>query len=188
MRSFHSYRRLCTSQDGGTAIEFALVSSLLFMLTLAIIEYSYMMFIASTLESAVLSASRFGITGRTIEGVTRDEVIRDIINERTFGLVPTESITIETKVYPSFDKIEQAEPFDDQNHNGSRDEGESFTDVNGNGVWDSDMGAAGLGGPGDVVLYTVDYTGGALTKMFTPILGDIRYHATVAVRNEPFES
>jgi hypothetical protein len=74
-----------------------------------------------------------------------------------------------------------------QSHYGARDlrgEGESFTDVNVNGTWDSDMGVAGLG---DVVLYTIECEAGAMTGRFASIIGTIRHHATVAVRNEPFE-
>ncbi|MBN8850192.1 MAG: pilus assembly protein, partial [Sphingomonas sp.] len=50
------------------------------------------------------------------------------------------------------------EPFVDSNHNGVRDAGECFTDINGNGVWDSDPGANGQGGASDVTMYTMTAT------------------------------
>jgi Flp pilus assembly pilin Flp len=180
--------RLAREEAGAAAVEFALVATAFFMMLIAVFEYSYVLFIGASLESAVLTASRYGITGSTEEGVTREDIIRDIILERTLNLLPVEDMTITTKVYQRFDQIGQAEPFTDSNNNGVRDEGEAFTDVNGNGVWDDDMGLAGLGGPGDIVLYTVEYTAGALTDLFTPILGQIQHRAAVAVRNEPFGS
>ena len=79
--------------------------------------------------------------------------------------------TIRTLVYSSFDQIGQPEPFTDGNGNGAHDAGEAFNDVNGNGEWDDDMGAAGLGGPGDIVLYDIEYETGAVTRFFEPIFG-----------------
>ena len=49
------------------------------------------------------------------------------------------------------------------------------------------MGAAGLGGPGDIVLYDIEYETGAITRFFEPIFGRVVHRAAVAVRNEPFE-
>lgn len=72
------------------------------------------------------------------------------------------------------------------NSNGQRDAGETFSDVNGNGAWDADMGRAGLGGPGDIVVYEVSYETTGLTSFMRPILGAVTHVATVAVRNEPF--
>lgn len=175
-------------ERGATAVEFALVGGVFVLLLVSVIEYAYVLFVGASLESAVLTASRFGITGATEGGLAREDIIRDIIRERTFNLLPAERLVISAKVYQRFDQIGRPEPFTDRNGNKIKDEGEPFTDVNGNGVWDDDMGRAGLGGPGDIVLYSVDYPAGALTGLFTPILGDVRHHAAVAVRNEPFGS
>jgi hypothetical protein len=181
-----SLRTMVAANGGAAAVEFALVSGVLLLFLIGVFEYAFVMFVSGSLEAAVLTASRFGITGATEEGVTREDIIRDIILDRTLNLLPAEDLTIDTKVYQNFGQIGQPEPFTDSNGNGIREEGEAFTDVNGNGVWDDDMGAAGLGGPGDIVLYTVEYTGTSLTQLFEPIMGEIRYHAAVAVRNEPF--
>ena len=66
------------------------------------------------------------------------------------------------------------------------DVGEPFTDVNGNGSWDNDMGVAGLGGAGDIVVYKVDYTWGLLTDFLKPYTGDLTFTTGVAVRDEPY--
>ena len=77
-----------------------------------------------------------------------------------------------TLVYENFGDVGQPEPFTDENGNGAYDAGEAFTDVNGNGGWDEDMGAAGLGGPGDVVVYQMSYDWSIIIPMFRPFFGD----------------
>jgi hypothetical protein len=65
--------------------------------------------------------------------------------------------------------------------------GHWFIDINGNGVWDDDMGAAGLGGPSDVVVYRVEYDWGIITPLIQSVLGEsVRHMSSIAVRNEPF--
>jgi hypothetical protein len=63
----------------------------------------------------------------------------------------------------------------------------NFVDVNGNGQWDDDMGKAGLGNPGDVVVYTVTYPWPIMTPLMKPIIGNsITLTARSVVRNEPY--
>jgi hypothetical protein len=84
--------------------------------------------------------------------------------------------------------VGQPEPFTDENGNDAYDAGEPYTDSNGNGGWDDDMGAAGLGGPGDVVVYSMSYDWPIMIPLFQPIFGDhVTLQANIAVRNEPFD-
>ena len=179
--------RLTRDRDGIAAVEFAVLAPALLLMVIGSFEVAILLFVSGTMESAVLAASRAGITGFTEDGVSREERIRDIIVDRTLGFVDMDRTTIRTLVYESFDQIGQPEPFTDMNADGVHDPGEAFNDVNGNGEWDDDMGAAGLGGPGDIVLYDIEYETGALTRFFEPIFGRIVHHAAVAVRNEPFD-
>jgi hypothetical protein len=97
-----------------------------------------------------------------------------------------EAVRIETLVYGDSDDIGKPEPFADDNAAGIHDAGESYTDVNGNGTWDANMGEAGLGGPGDIVLYRVTNDPGMLTSLFQEIIGkNIQHVATLAVRKDP---
>jgi Flp pilus assembly pilin Flp len=178
--------RLASDRSGAAAVEFALVAPALILLIVGSFEIAIMLFVGGTMESAVLAASRFGITGSTDEGVTREDRIREIIAERTLGFVDLDEAEINTLVYSRYEDIGQPEPFTDDNGNGRHDSGEAFNDVNGNGQWDDDMGTAGLGGPGDIVLYDVEYETGAITRLLQPIFGRIVHRAAVAVRNEPF--
>lgn len=150
------------------------------------IELLTFLFLGSLLESAVLDASRYGITGADDGSTARLTKIRQVLSDRTSGLIDVDSATIQTLIYPTFADIGQPEPYDDANTNGNYDFGEDYTDVNGNGIWDADMGAAGLGGPSDIVLYKVEYTRRSMTGLLDPILGDMTLQAAVAVRNEPF--
>jgi Flp pilus assembly pilin Flp len=179
-------RRFLQEAHGAAAVQFAVLAPALLLLVIGSFEVAMTLFVSGTMASAVLAASRAGVTGFTEEGVSREERIRDIIMDRTLGFVDMDRAVMRTLVYSSFDQIGQPEPFTDENANGANDAGESFTDVNGSGQWDDDMGSAGLDGPGDIVLYDIEYETGAITNLFEPIFGRIVHRAAVAVRNEPF--
>lgn len=177
------------ARGGGAAVDFAIIAPVFFLLVIGTLEFAMLMVGETLLQSAVTDASRFGLTGRTFVGQTREEVIADIVESRTYGLIDTERLEFDTLVYPSFDSVGRAETFTDRNGNGAWDAGEPFTDINGNGQWDEDMGAAGLGGPDDVVLYRVRYDWRMLTPLFRALFppdGVIPMEASLAIRNEPF--
>jgi hypothetical protein len=180
-------RSFAADTSGGAVVEFALLAPILVLLLVASFELAIMLLVGSSLEAAVLSASRYGITGAAGSGgVSREDRIRAIIGERTFGLVDLGGTSIETLVYPSFGDIGRPERFTDANGNGSRDPGEPYTDTNGNGEWDEDMGRAGSGDACEIVLYVVSYDSGPVTHLLGSVMPTITHRATVAVRNEPF--
>ena len=174
---------------GVSALEFAIGGPAFLLAMAAVMELGMVMFLSSSLEGGLREASRFGLTGYTPAGTTRQQVIQDIVAENTFGLVDPAALQISYMVYPSFDTIGQPEPYDDTAPaNGSYDPGETYQDINGNGQWDADMGAAGVGGPGDIVVYTVRFDWPLLTPIFDPFIGGrtLPLEASVAVRNEPY--
>ena len=145
-----------------------------------------MLFIGSSIEAAVIEASRYGITGGEV-GMSREERVLDIVQSRTYGLLDMSKVELDTLVYASFADIGDPEPFSDQNGNGSWEVGEPYTDINGNAQWDDDMGAAGLGGPSDIVVYRLSYDWGVVTPMIREIVGgSVRHVSSIAVRNEPY--
>ena len=183
----HAARGLADDARGATAVEFALILPVLLTFFFGIIEVALSLFINSSIESAVFEASRFGVTGGTVAGVSRQDRVLAIVEERTYGLVNPATVTIDTLVYDTFSDIGKPEPFVDANANAAYDAGEVFTDVNGNGVWDADMGAAGLGGPSDVVVYQLTYDWGIVTPLMRRVMGEtVEMVSSVAVRNEPF--
>lgn len=184
------WRRLGSCRQGVTALEFAFAAPVVIAAVAAAIELAMVMFVTSLAEGALREASRFGITGAISAGISREQKIADILLDHTIGLVEAAGLTVNYKVYPAFGDVGKPEPFTDAAPvNGQYDAGEAFNDINGNGEWDADMGAAGMGGPGDVVLYTVAFDWALLTPLFTafaPENGKLRLSASVAVRNEPY--
>lgn len=179
-------KRFRSNECGSPAVEAAFAAPILLSSIIGVMETANYFFLASTLENAVLHASRFGVTGAETEGVSRTDQVRAVIARQTFGRVPMDEIIIDTLIYDSFADIGEPEPYVDLNENTVWDEGEPYTDVNGNGEWDEDMATVGLGGSGDIVLYRVTFSPSSLTG-FTEWANDlITLSATVAVRNEPF--
>lgn len=186
-------RVLCrnrTSDDSGQAIvEFAFVAPILLGLLCGVFEFSGIIFAQTLLEGGARQASRFGITGASTAEVSRQDMILQIIEDNAYGIIEVDDIDMETLVYESFADVGQPEPFTDSNNNGRYDETEEFDDINGNKERDEDMGEAGLGGPGDVVVYRLRYDWTIMIPLFRPFFGDaITLDANVAVRNEPFGS
>ena len=185
------YRKLSLACcDAGQAmVEFALIAPVLLGMICGILEFSGVLFAQTLLEGGAREASRFGITGSSAEGVSRDAAILQIVEDNTFGIIDTDELEVETLVYETFANVGQPEPFTDANGNGVFDEGESFDDINGNGSRDEDMGVAGLGGPGDIVVYRLSYDWDIMIPMFEPFFGEsVALDASIAVRNEPFGS
>ena len=188
VRLLPSLRRARSDAQGSAMVEFALVGPVVLALILGILEFSTLHFVQALLEGGARDAARFGITGQGVVGASREAQILQILAESTVGLVDMDKIELTTLVYDSFESVGKPEPFTDQNGNGAYDEGEPFVDINGNGVWDADMGAAGLGGPGDVVVYRIAYDWEIMIPIFIPFFSDgtARLEANIAVRNEPF--
>lgn len=184
-------RRFAESERGSALIEFAVGAPLVLLLLAGAIELGMIMFVNVLMESGLRDASRFGITGQVPSGETRLQKIKDIVTADTIGLVDMNKATFDVKVYPSFGDIGRGESFVDGNGNGTYDTGETFTDENGNGKWDSDVGKAGAGGSGDIVVYRMSYDWNLLMPLAKPFIGKdgkFTLTAAIAVRNEPWKN
>ena len=187
LKFFSKVRR---DDDGSAAIEFAFTAPLLIMTIVAIMEFSMILFLNASLEGSLRDAARFGSTGYQPTGVNREEVIIEKIQDATLGLVAVDADHVTTLAYTDFSEVGQPEPWiDDNPANGVYDAGEPFTDVNGNGQWDADMGTPGLGGPCNIVVYRVETEWRLLLGLLAEYIGNpIKLEASTAVRNEPFGS
>lgn len=182
--------RVAACNRGVAALEFAFAIPVVMVAMVGALELSMLMFTTTLMEGGIREASRFGITGNIPTGSSREANIIELIRSNTHGMVDMSTAEISYKIYPSFSDVGQPEPFVDSSPaNGTYDSGESFTDINGNGTWDADMGMAGLGGPGDIVLYTVSVD----WQMMTPLIGSLmtedgtmKLESSVVVRNEPY--
>jgi TadE-like protein len=178
------------NDDGSAAIEFAFTAPLLIMTIVAIMEFSMILFLNASLEGSLRDAARFGSTGYQPTGVNREDVIIEKIKDATLGLVTIDEDHVTTLAYTDFSEVGQPEPWiDDSPANGVYDLGEAFTDVNGNGQWDADMGTPGLGGACDIVVYRVETQWHLLLGLLAEYIGNpITLEASTAVRNEPYGS
>lgn len=176
------------NRRGVTAIEFAFTAPVVLLLIFATIEISWLMLSSVILENAVRNASRAGITGYVPAGMTRTAFVQQELNKNLIILDP-DNIEFENRIYNTFANINQPEPFIDTNGNGTWNAGETFTDSNGNSVWDEDMGVAGEGGAGAIVVYRVTYPYQMMTPMVSALFpnnGVFDIRSSMVVRNEPF--
>ena len=111
-------------------------------------EFSGIMFVQAILEGSAREASRYGLTGFTSGGVSREDQILAIVEDNTYGIIDMDELQIDTLVYENFGDIGQPEPFTDENGNGVWDNDEPYTDINGNGTWDPGHGRRRPGRPG----------------------------------------
>ncbi len=182
-------KRLCDRDDGSPATEFAFVAPIMVLMVIGTIELGLIMFVTILMESGLRDAARYGITGNEFGGLNRMERIVKIIADRTMGLVDISQADLQVLIYPAFDQIGNGEVFVDGNGNGTYDAGETFTEANGNGLWDADIGQAGAGASGQVVLYRIDYDWSLMTPFAGQFIGNngkFTLGASIAVRNEPW--
>src|SRR5690606_8177636 len=138
----------------GTAIlEFAVVAPILFLLLVGFIELGLILFTQSALEGATNFGSRIGKTGFSSGTMSREDYIRQRIDELSGGFLDISRLTIEILSYDTFNNIGQPEPcFIPPNPPCGGTPGVNFVDINGNGTFDMDQGRASAGGGGSVVL------------------------------------
>lgn len=180
-------RQLLRCNDGTTAVEFALISPIFILFVMGIIEFSMIMFTQAVMESATGNTARMGSTGYTEQGLTREQQLINNVAARTTGFLDPNIIDVNLTVYPSFDNVDDPEPYIDGNGNGVYNVGESYTDINGNGQWDQDMGSAGAGNANDIVVYTVSYPWPIMTPIVDAVIGDtFNITARMVVKNEPW--
>jgi len=200
-RSFRRLlRRFRKDDSGATVVELAMIFPVLVVVLVGIIEMSLGMFINTVVEGSLREASRLGLTGQIQEGESNDQALVDMLNEATLGLLGLTTSDVSTLVYENFESVGKGEDFTDINGDGvytatpvtaddgtDYPDGEPWDEVNGNGMWDEDFGVAGLGSPGDIVLYTVEYDWNLLSKNLIPILdGVLPLRASIVVQNEPY--
>lgn len=182
--------RIKRCAKGATAVEFALILPVFLLLLFGTLEFSFILYVKAVLNGASDVGARLGKTGYSASGISRQQTILNAIGQKTGGFLDTSKMTVTTLVYKKFSDIGGPEPYVDANHNGVYDNGESFTDVNGSGSWDSDMGKAGLGSAGDIVVYKIHYPWRVLTPLVGKIIadssGNYSLDTAIVVRNEPY--
>lgn len=178
---------LAGDTKGATLTEFGLISPVLFMMIIGLFDLSHVIYTTSLVNGAMQSAAR----DMTIEGaIVREAQIDERVIAQVRSVVPsTATITLEKLYYDDFSDVGRPEDFTDTNNDGICNNGEVYVDTNGNGSWDANRGAGGIGGARDVVLYTVNVSYPRLFPIYKMI--GISQNATVqgstVLRNQPFD-
>ena len=82
-RSPRCILRRLKGDEGANLVEAALLLPLLLFLTFAVVEFAAVFFTYLSLEHGVSEASRYGITGNQIAGMSREDSIRTVLREAT---------------------------------------------------------------------------------------------------------
>lgn len=188
MTAPRAWRRLAGvtgDQRGVTIVEFALIAPALLMVLLGMFDIGFNLYAASVLDGATQKAARAStIEGADTKGLAIDDSVRDAVH----NVIPKATLTFDRRAYSDYSDVHQPEDFTDVDGDGACDNGEPFADANGNGFWDSDRGASGMGGARDAVLYTVTVS---YPRMF-PLMHLFGFPAIVTnrtqtvLRNQPY--
>jgi len=175
--------RMGREEGGSAAIEFALVAPVFLTMLIGTFDMGQMVYAKSILNGAVEHAARES----SIQGAdtaTIDTIVGDMVKH----VLPGVSISSQRLSYFDFADIQRPEHWTDSDGDGTCDNGESYTDENNNGKWDSDIGVGGNGGASDVVIYTVKATYTPVFKIpFAPESWNKRTLTASTVRkNQPF--
>lgn len=185
--------KLARENSGVTIIEFAVVAPVMFLFIGGLLELGYVAFARSTLESAILDASRASkVTDCPTENAS---LIEEKLEERMSVVRSSDGnppiLTVQS-YGADFRNVGNPEPFNDIDGNGQHDIGEPYTDTNGNGKWDPDMGKDGnYGNFGDVVRFSATYNVVSILPFISSKINknDGFHPITVVtvVRNEPYK-
>lgn len=186
MKLFTRLRRLARDTRGSYLIEFAMLSLPLTTFLMGGIELGYMAYAKSRVEGALREVSRLASTG----SATQDE-LDTLLNSR-ISEISHATAEIERRSYSSFQDVAQPEPLvsDVEPLGGTPSVGDCFLDINGNGNWDADRGADGLGNSEEILYYGVTVTYPMLFTLTSPVLNggldNISISANAVIKNEPF--
>lgn len=177
--------RLARDEKGATLIEFAVVAPTFMLMLMGLFDLGYTVYMRSAMVGAVQNAARSAAleSGPNLLTAIDDEVeahVQDINSDAT--------VTFDRQSYFDYNDVNQPESYTDTNGNGSYDSGECFEDVNSNDTWDADIGEDGVGGPNDVVLYTVTVSYDRLFPFWHMIGADENQtlSTSTVLKNQPY--
>lgn len=174
-------------ERGATLTEFGLVAPVLCVLIMGIFDMAHTQYTSSMVNGAMQKAAR----DLTLEsaGSTESQIDQRVINQVKTVTPETATISLQKLSHFEFGDIGEAEEFTDNDNDGQCNNGEPFEDANGNGQWDPNRGALGIGGARDAVLYTATVTYPRLFPM-AGLIGmpkNVSVSASTILRNQPYD-
>jgi Flp pilus assembly protein TadG len=204
MKLSRTISRLRRHESGATAVEFAMVAGIFFMLMFGIIEYGLIMLSKVAIESAVMQVSRATSIGTDSYAGCSDRVcaIKKLVSEKTLGLVKSESVQVTANVVAS--PSAGTPPVPDICLNQSNDpypatcpSGSGY--INNDGTpgyqYNGGIDATSIGKGGDLVEIRVTYLWRVLFPMFEMFQsyegsggskGYVVITSSAVIKNEPF--
>ena len=163
---FSGFRRPAPSARktrGTTAVEMALVAPVFFLMLIGLTEISMVMLVQHLMENAAYNATRLAKTGYAANGKTQLQTVTGVLDSELSslkGVIDPNKITMTSTAYSDFNNIGQA-----------------------------GQGASGMGGCGQIVVYTISYPWKIFTPMMSAIIGTngtLTISSNIVVRNEPY--
>lgn len=194
MKQIGILRRLTRDNRGATAVEFAVVSGVFFMLMFGIIEYGMIMLTKVAIESATNQVGRTASLGNVCGGcVDRVDSIRQSIAQKTIGLVDPQSVVVTSAVVNNPTTATPPVPDICLDNPNDPYPATCTSWVNNDGVngyqQNSGLGAGSIGGAGDLVEVRVTYLWKVLFPVFQSSFGNngvLTISSSTVVKNEPF--
>ncbi len=155
-------RAIFSDRRGAAAVEYALVLPMFLLAVIVIIETAWQMAVAAAVDHGARRGARWVSLGVAApEGVSRAEQLARVAATAAGLPLRPEALSISATAFPNHAAL--ATPA---------------------------AGVAGLGGPDQVVRYTLEYRSSLLLPFAHQLLpaGWLTYRATVIVQNEPFPS
>lgn len=144
-------RRLRADQAGAAVMEFGIIFVVFVTMLIGMFDIGQGAYAQAVLNGAVSEAARSSSL-ETADTSAADAKVASLIG----GVAPGATITSTRLSYYDFADIERPEQWNDEDADGLCNNDEAYTDENANGQWDADIGVAGNGTAGDVVIYTVN--------------------------------
>jgi len=176
-------RRLLRRQDGTAVTEFGLIAPVFLLMLMGFFDLAHTAYARAVFSGAVERAARDSSL-ETADTSAADQSIENSIDP----VLPGAVVITKRESYFDFTDIGRPEQFDDENGSDTCDNGEAYVDENRNGSWDADVGSAGNGGAGDVIVFTATASYEPLFKVpFMPSAWNTRTLTASAVKkNQPF--
>ncbi|MGR6327434.1 TadE/TadG family type IV pilus assembly protein [Sphingomonas sp. XXL09] len=176
-------RSLASDRRAATLVEFAIVCPVMLILMMGLGELAYQGYVQSVLTGAIQRAGR----NSTIQAADTTQLDQAVM-QQVWKVVRNATYVSTRKSYSNFSSV-APEPFVDTAGTGVYNQAQDcFTDINGNGTWDTDPGSAGGGGASDVSVYTMTIT---YRRLF-PVAGLIGMPGTATLtgsttlKNQPY--
>lgn len=193
---FARLRELVRADGGAALTEFGLISPVLFLLLFGGFDVGHTLYMRTVLEGAVQKAARdASLESASGNDATVRTAIDTAVRNQLLPLNSNAAITFNRRFYRTFTDAAaaEAEEFNDTPSgtfaNGICDNGETYTDVNNNSMWDADGGdLINRAGARDNVVYTVNVAYPRLFPLhaFIDVPDTTNLSASTVLANQPY--